>query len=262
MGSTTSILLRNNNGDFIGSFDPTTGAVNANTQTADLRFTETVNRTHNIGASFDYAFDTAFAPVVLRGEFLYKKDTRQPVVDNLLLGIGDLSNGLTMQKADMFNYVIGVDVTVLTNLLVSGQFIQFRNLDYVDQKQNCTVTYFADPTDPGNTAFQKNYDCSRYTADMATMNPTNGLNQAEKNKEFYSLFLSKPFGPNQLGRVNNIIIYEEGGGYWDRLDAEYSLSDQLVLTGEINLYWGDENTTFGQFENSSNIQVGMKYIID
>ena len=48
-----------------------------------------------------------------------------------------------------------------------------------------------------------------------------------------------PIGESQLGRVNNIIIYEEGGGYWDRIDAEYSLTDQWILTGELNLYWGD-----------------------
>ena len=94
------------------------------------------------------------------------------------------------------------------------------------------------------------------------MNVTNGLNKGWENKEFYSLFLSKPFGPNQLGRVNNIIIYEEGGGYWNRLDAEYSLTDEIVLSGEFNHYWGDEDTTFGQFKNSSNIQVGVKYIIE
>ena len=58
--------------------------------------------------------------------------------------------------------------------------------------------------------------------------------------------------------MNNIIIYEEGGGYWNRLDAEYSLSDQMILTGELNYYWGDEDTTFGQFKNSSNIQAGRK----
>ncbi|MCB1772891.1 MAG: RNA polymerase-associated protein rapA, partial [Gammaproteobacteria bacterium] len=153
-------------------------------------------------------------------------------------------------EADYFKYVLGVDVTVLTNLLVSTQFIQFRNLDYVNQPDNC-------PTQGGRTV-----DCSRYTADFATLHLSNGLNKAEKNKEFYSLFLSKPFGENQLGRVNNIIIYEENGGWWDRLDAEYSLTDQVVLTGELNFYWGDENTTFGQFKDSSSVQVGMKYIIE
>ena len=93
------------------------------------------------------------------------------------------------------------------------------------------------------------------------MNVTNGLKKGYKNKEYYSLFLSKPFGANQLGRWNNIIIYEEGGGYWNRLDAEYSLSDQLIVSGEINMYFGDDETLFGQFENSSNVQFGIKYII-
>ena len=261
-GSTTSILLRNSAGAYYGAIDPTTLAFNANTNPVDLYFTERVHRAHNIGTSFDYAFDTALAPVVLRGEFLYTRDARQPVIDNLLLGIGDLSNGLVMEKADIFKYVLGVDVTVMTNLLISGQFIQFRNLDYVDERQTCDVTYFANPLDPVNTAFTVPYDCSRYTGDFATLNPTNGLNKGEENEEFYSLFFSKPFGPNQLGRWNNITIYEEGGGWWNRLDAEYSLTDELVIGGEVNVYWGDDDTLFGQFDDSSNAQVSVKYIIE
>jgi len=154
------------------------------------------------------------------------------------------------EKHDFFKYVVGLDATVMTNLLVSGQFIQFRNLDFRDQ--GCSYV-----TQGGNVA-----DCSRYTGDAAVMNTENGLKKGYENKEFYSLFLSKPFGANQLGRWNNILIYEEGGGYWNRLDAEYSVSDQLIVSGEINMYFGDEQTLFGQFENSSNIQVGLKYIID
>lgn len=263
MGSTTSILLRNSDGDYYGAFDPTTGAVNSNSNLVDLRFTESVDRIHNIGASFDYALDTeALGSVVLRGEFLYQKDVKTPVVDNLLLGIGDLSNGLVMEEVDMFKYVLGVDVTVLTNMLVSGQFIQFRNLDYVDESEDCTVTYFANPLDPENTAFQKQYDCSRYTADMPVMNPTNGLYKAEENKEFYSLFFSKPFGDSQEHRWNNITIYEENGGWWNRFDVEYSFTDTVLGSAEWNHYWGDEDTTFGQFEKSSNLQVGLKWIFE
>jgi hypothetical protein len=217
---------------------------------AVLVFEEDRNRVHNIGSSLDYALDAGGLPVVLRGEFLYQKDVMQPVVDRGALANGDLVGALKSEEADFFKYVVGVDVTVLTNLLVSGQFIQFRNLDFVDEK--CSFT----------TQGQATASCAKYTGDPATMNVTNGLRKGYKNKEFYSLFLSKPFGANQLGRVNNIIIYEEGGGYWDRLDAEYSLSDQLILTGELNFYWGDDETLFGQFENSSNIQVGVKYIIE
>jgi hypothetical protein len=210
-----------------------------------------MNRVHNIGASFDYGLDTqTLGPVVLRGEFLYQKDTRQPVVDNVLLGIGDLSNGLVMEKADMFKYVLGADITVLTNLLISPQFIQFRNLDYVNDGGTCT-------TQTGIA-----FDCSRYTADFPTMNPTNGLRRADKNKEFYSLFFSKPFGASQRGRWNNITIYEEGGGWWNRFDVEWSLTNQLLGSAEWNNYWGDKNTTFGQFAKSSNVQVGLKYFFD
>ena len=248
--STSMLLFNPKSGAYYGPIDPSTGAINANPNGSVLRFTESTYRVNSFGASFDYSLDTGFAPVVLRGEFLYDKGEKQPVVDKRLLAAGDLATSLKMEEADIFKYVVGVDVTVMTNLLVSGQFIQFRNLDYVDEQRTCT------------TQFGNRYDCSRYTADFSTLNMYNGLNKGWKNKEFYSLFLSKPIGESQLGRVNNIIIYEEGGGYWDRLDAEYSLSDQLVLTGEINMYWGDENTTFGQFENSSNIQIGMKYIIE
>jgi len=217
---------------------------------ATLVFEEDRNRIHNLGSSFDYATEAGDVPLVIRGEFLYQKDVNQPVVDRGALADGNLVAGLKSEKHDFFKYVIGLDATVMTNLLVSGQFIQFRNLDFVDKK--CSFV-----TQGGNTA-----SCARYTGDPAVMNVTNGLKKGYENKEFYSLFLSKPYGPNQLGRVNNIIIYEEGGGYWNRLDTEYSLSDELVLTGELNLYWGDEETLFGQFENSSNVQVGVKFIIE
>ncbi len=263
LGSPTSILLHDGtNTTYYGALDPTATlgqlgdgdpfndpiAFGAGAPT--LRFTEKLHRVHSIGASFDYAMEIGDLPLVLRGEFLYDKGDKQPVVDKYLLSIGDLSNALKMEDADYFKYVIGVDATVLTNLLISGQFIQYRNLDYVDSSDRCT-------SQGGNSV-----DCSRYTADFASLHLTNGLNEGYENKEFYSLFLSKPFGESQLGRVNNIIIYEEGGGYWDRIDAEYSLSDQLILTGELNFYWGDENTTFGQFKESTNAQIGVKWILD
>jgi len=250
-GDTTTILLRNGAGQYYGAADPTFGQVPGahNTNPVELVFTEKVQRIHNIGASFDYALDTAaLGAVVLRGEFLYQRDVRQPIVDNLLLGIGDVANGLTMEKGDVFKYVLGADVTVLTNLLISGQFIQFINLDYVNDNETCR-------TQTGLT-----FDCSRYTGDFPVMNLTNALQKQEEYKEFYSLFFSKPFGPSQEHRWNNITIYEEGDGWWNRFDVEYSFTDNLIGTAELNLYWGDEDTLFGQFENSSNFQLGLKYI--
>jgi hypothetical protein len=234
-----------------------TDVTNANSAgPAQLVFVEERNRIHNLGGSFDYATNAGDVPLVLRGELLYQKDVMQPIVDRGALANGDLVGALKTEEADFFKYVIGVDATVMTNLLISGQFIQFRNLDFVDDK--CSfLTQGAMGPGTGPAA-----SCSKYTGDPTSMNVTNGLKKGYKNKEFYSLFLSKPFGANQLGRVNNIIIYEEGGGYWNRLDAEYSLSDQVILTGELNYYWGDEYTMFGQFKNSSNVQLGVKYIIE
>lgn len=243
-----TILLVNGTGQFYGAFDPTTGAPNANQNGATMRMTETRNRVHSIGGSLDYGTQFGSLPVVLRAELLYDKDEKQPVVDRRLLGIGDLTNALTMEDMDKFSYVLGVDVTVLTNMLISGQFIQQNNLDFVDDNRTCT-------SQAGNT-----YDCSRYTGDFSTLSLTNGMNKGWENKEFYSLFFSKPFGEGQLGRWNNITMYEDGGGFWNRFDVEYSFTDELIGSAELNLYWGDEDTTFGQFKESSNAQIGVKYI--
>jgi hypothetical protein len=243
-------LLRNGAGEFYGAFNPTGGFAGYNDNPVELRFTESLYRVHSIGASFDYALDTNFAPIVLRGEFLYDKDEKQPVVNRQLLSNGALASSLVMEDADWFKYVIGVDVTVMTNLLISGQFIQYWNLDYVNDKRSCT-------TQTGGYA-----ECSTYTADFANMSPTNGLIRGYRNKEFYSLFFSKPFGESQRGRWNNITILEEGGGYWNRFDVEYSFTDNIVGSLAWNAYWGDEDTTFGQFKDVSNFGLGVKYIFD
>jgi hypothetical protein len=216
---------------------------------ANIVFTEKHNKVHSLGGAFDYTVDSAELPVVLRGEFLYDKGVMTPIVDRAKLSIGDMEGALTSQEADFFKYVIGADINVLTNMLVSGQFIQIRNLDFVDE----TTT----PVVGGVTS---HYSGARYTGDSATLHLSNGLQKARENKEFYSLFLSKPFGPNQLGRWNNIFMFEEGGGKWNRFDVEYSFSDELVGSFELNNYWGDTNTQFGQMEDSSNIQVGLKYL--
>ena len=248
-----SVLLQNSAGDYYGIINPTTGVLNTNQNGAKLRFTEKMYRVNSIGGSMDMAIETESNPVVLRAEALYTKGEKQPIIDRKLLAIGDLSNALTMEEQDIFKYVIGADTTVMTDMMISGQFIQFRNLDYVDQKATCSNTT---PTGVTTT-----FACDRYNADFATMSLTNGFNKAEENKEFYSLFFSKPFGDSGEGRWNNIFIYEEGGGKWNRFDVEYGFDDQLIGTFEVNKYFGDENTTFGQFENASNVQIGVKYLL-
>jgi hypothetical protein len=200
-----------------------------------LRFTQRVKRVKNFGGSFDMAIETAkLGPVVIRGEALYTKDSYSPVMDKDKLWIGNLVGALKMEKGDRFKYVLGADITALTNMMVSAQFIQDRNLDFVDGAE-------------------------KYTADYATMHITNGFNKAEENKEFYSLFFSKPFGASGEHRWNNITMYEENGGKWNRFDIDYSIDDNTQATVEYNKYWGNENTQFGQLEASSNIQVGVKY---
>jgi len=212
---------------------------------ANLVFVEKHADIQQFGGSFDTAIETKeLGPIVIRGEALYQKDVMSPVLDRKKLSYGDLQGALTMVKGDVFKYVIGADITVMTNMMVSAQIIQERNLDYIDQSQTCSA---------------EASHCGRYTADRAAMHMSNGLQKAEENKEFYSLFLSKPFGASGEHRWNNIIMFEENGGKWNRLDAEFSIDDDTQATVEWNKYFGDENTQFGQLSKSSNIQVGVKY---
>jgi len=207
---------------------------------------EKLNKITQIGGSFDTSVETeALGPVVIRGEAVYQKDVMSPVVTRKDSTGADLEHGflvtaLKMTKGDRLKYVLGADITALTNMMVSFQFIQDRNLDYVDTGNKDATNW-------------------KYTADMATMSLTNNLNKAEKNKEFYSLYLSKPYGESGQHRWNNIFIFEENGGKWNRLDTEYTIDDNTIATIEYNKYWGNENTQFGQFKDSSNVQVGLKY---
>ena len=211
-----------------------------------LVMVESLNKIKQLGGSFDMAVESsALGPIVIRGEALYQKDVESPVIDRKKLGHGDLVGGLSMVEGDYFKYVLGMDITRLTNMMVSLQFIQERNLDFIDQAQSCHSEYGA--------------NCGRYTADRASLHLTNGLKKAEENKEYVSVFLSKPFGASGEHRWNNIVMFEENGGLWDRFDAEYSINDDTQATIELNNYWGDVNTQFGQLADSSNIQVGFKY---
>lgn len=235
----TTVAVKDSAGNYYGACDPTDPTQCAATAgAATLAFVQEYHRIHNLGASFDTSIESDFlGPMVMRGEFLYQKDVYTPVVYRDKLDIGDLTGGLKAEKADFFKYVLGLDITVLTNMLVSTQFIQFINLDYRDE-------------DNGRT----------YTGDQPVLHLTNGLKKADKYKNFGSLFFSKPFGESQEHRWNNITIYEKGGGWWNRLDMEYAFNDQFLATAEWNHYWGDENTMFGQFNKSSNVQLGLKYL--
>jgi len=213
---------------------------------AVFNMVEKLNNITQVGGSFDTAIETAtLGPIVLRGEALYQVGVMSPIVtrksnDGVDLNHGFLASALKMTKGDRFKYVLGADITALTNMMVSVQFIQDVNLNFVDIGN-------ADAND------------WKYTADMATMHLTNNLNKGKEAKEFYSVFLSKPFGASGEHRWNNIFMYEDGAGKWNRLDAEFSIDDDTQATLEWNKYFGDENTQFGQFAKSSNIQVGVKY---
>jgi len=244
----TSMILGDSASDTVTEVGGTSNTAAAGaTRTANLVMTEKLNKITQIGGSFDTAIETvSLGPVVLRGEALYQKNVMSPVItrkdsSNIDMAHGFLTSSVKMTKGDRFKYVLGADITALTNMMVSVQFIQDRNLDYFDTGSYSDTNW-------------------KYTADMATMHITNNLNQAEENKEFYSFFMSKPFGAEQQHRWNNIFMFEENGGKWNRADVEYSFSDEIIGSAEYNKYWGDENTQFGQLEKSSNFQLGLKYI--
>ena len=238
----TSVFLSTSNG---AKNDQVVGGVAG--VKANMVMTQKHNRINSFGGSVDYALDTeTLGPVVFRGEFVYDKDTMKPVItrkasNNIDLAHGFFANSFTPTKSDIFSYVLGADITALTNMMVSLQFIQIRNLDHVDEGDQYSTSY-------------------KYTADTATMSLKNNLKKAEENKQFVSLYLSKPFGSSGQHRWNNIFMLEEDGGKWNRLDVDFAYDDNTVLTAEYNKYFGNENTQFGQFKNSSNIQVGLKYI--
>ena len=249
-GATSMDGLANTSGSPDGG---TAGYVNASygaqgtaTDVAVLVMKEKTNKITQYGGSMDMSIDTdSLGPVVLRAEAVYQKDVMSPVITRKDVTAKDLEHGflvssLNMVKGDRFKYVIGADITALTNMMVSFQFIQDRNMDFVDQGGKDELSW-------------------KYTGDMATMSLTNNLQKGIKNKEFYSVYLSKPYGESDQHRWNNIFIYEETGGKWNRLDTEYTIDDNTILTAEYNKYWGNENSQFGQFKNSSNVQVGMKY---
>ncbi len=244
LGVNNTIDLKDSSNNLYG------GYADGTTRVANLEFTEKLNRIQNLGGSFDMAVETTgLGPVVIRGEGLYQKDVMTPILDRNKLAYGDLPGALQSVKGDYFKYVLGADITAMTNMMVSAQVIQIRNLDYVDNNVDASGTACAATTS----------NCGVYSADSAVMHMSNNLQKAEENKEFYSLFFSKPFGASGEHRWNNITMYEENGGKWNRLDAEFSIDDDTQATVEYNKYWGDANTQFGQLEKSSNIQVGVKY---
>jgi len=217
-----------------------------NTKWSRLVMTEKLARIDSLGGSFDTAVETAqLGPVVLRGEFLYDMGVKTPIITRKDATFKDLDHGFFTNafksvEGDYFKYVLGADITALTNMMVSAQFIQMVNLDYVNTGDSSATNW-------------------KYTGDMAAMSLSNNLQAAKEYKEFYSLFLSKPFGASGEHRWNNIFMYEDGDGMWNRLDAEFSIDDDTQVTLEWNEYFGDKNTQFGQLSASSNIQAGFKY---
>ncbi len=213
---------------------------------ATMVFTESQNKINTFGTSFDYAIDTPAMPIILRGEFVYDKGVKAPVVDLDKLSYGDIAGAMKNLEADFVKYIIGVDVTVMTNLFLSFQFMDNWNLDYIDE----TVDQNGDGVAH-----------SRHSANPATMNMSNGMKAAEEHQIMYTFFFSKPFLESDAMRVNNIFLLEnENLGWWNRLDLEYSWSDDILFSAAWNQYGGDKNGVFGQFEDMSNVQVGVKYI--
>jgi hypothetical protein len=214
------------------------------TNPATLVFTEKMNRIDSFGMAFDSTIDFPGLPVVLRGEFLYEAGVKTPVVDKLKLSYGDLAGALYMEEADFIKGVIGLDVTLFTNLFTSFQYMHVHNMDFVEETREYNG---------------KSYEV--YTANPATLSLSNNMKKAEEDQQMYTLFLSKPFLEGDVLRVNNLFLLEgEDGGFWNRFDMEYTYTDSLIFRAEYNVYGGDEYGIFGQFEDQSSIAIGAKYL--
>ncbi len=206
-----------------------------------LIFEQTLKRARNIGIALDYALDIKnLNTFILKTEILHQANVYQPIVDLNKLAIGDLADAFEMTAGNRVKYIFGVDFNIF-NMLIGTQYILDTNLDYVS-------------------------DGNRYTADFASMHLTNGFRQADKNKRFYSLFLSKPFGVNKQHRWSNTFIYDEiqhladrKAGKWNKFQVEYAFNDNTIANFESNHYYGGESSQFGQLKNSSNIQFGLEY---
>ena len=237
-GQPNTLQLRRADGRVFQAAD----ALHPNDGQAVLVFRESTARVHSLGASVDTTVDTAgLGAVVLRGEFLYDQGTQVPVVDRAALAVGHLTQALHPEEADFFKYVLGADITLWTNLMLSVQFIQFYNLDYLDE------------AGVGEHS-------GRYTADPATLHLSNDLQAGRRVKNFGTLLLSKPFGQTQQGRIDNLTLYEEGGGLWNRLAVEYAFTDALLGSLAWNHYGGNRHTSFGQLHAASSLQLGLKYL--
>ncbi len=212
-------------------------------KSAILEFAQETTRIHSLGGAFDMAIETGdtLGTMVLRGEGIYQKGVHQPTVHFDKLSYGDLASSLEMREIDRFKFVIGFDFTFLTNMFSSLQIIRDINLDSM---------YCA----PGTVKVT----CD---ADFATMMLSNGFNTdgAVEFKEYYSLYFSKPFGVSGQHRWNNMTMYEGGDGWWNWFTVGFGMTDDIEATFELNHYWGNPNTAFGQHQKSNNVQVGIKY---
>ncbi len=236
---------------YLYAYDPNSYVEISKKNGSEYKFTEKTNRVHNLGGMVSKVVNKDSLPIMLKGEFLYQKDVTTTIIDQSKCkngggvaskiagskctgtGAGDeLDKMLTNQKGDAFKYVLGAN-TQIGNKMMGLQFIQMRNMDFVDE-------------------------LTRHTADRAVMTMDNGLKKALENRELYSFFIGGPFGQGMKHKWTNILIYEEGDGYWNRLSLDYNLQKDLMGTLQWNQYWGDENTQFGQFKDSSNVQAGLK----
>ena len=211
---------------------------------AILEFAQETTRIQSLGGAFDMAIETGdtLGTMVLRGEGIYQKGVHQPTVHFDKLSYGDLASSLEMREIDRFKFVIGFDFTFLTNMFSSLQIIRDINLDSMYCAPGTTVKVTCD-------------------ADFATMMLSNGFNTdgAVEFKEYYSLYFSKPFGVSGQHRWNNMTMYEGGDGWWNWFTVGFGMTDDIEATFELNHYWGNPNTAFGQHQKSNNVQVGIKY---
>jgi len=182
-------------------------------------------------------------------EALYQKDLPSAVVDLFKLAIGDLAGALTFEDADWFSHAVGTDLSLPGGTQLNLQWVQYRNLDYVDQPSSST---YIDPISGSEFTF----DTSRYSIDWTTVSVGSPLVKARQVKNHYSIALSHTLAGIEL---TDQFMYESGGGKWNYLGAQANLAPQTRVSLAWHKYWGPQSTHFGVLQADSSVQASLRH---
>jgi hypothetical protein len=129
-------------------------------------------------------------------------------------------------KADNFNYVLGLDKYIWTNWLFSFQFIQF--ISSIDTKHGQDLTF----------------------------GPTGA--PLDKVDNYLSLKISTDFFHERL-KAEILTLYGDDNNWRTSPRLEYEIRDYLTLAAGVHAFWGPKDSLYGEFRDSDEIYMELKY---